>query len=128
MNDIAQAVAAAQQLLASYEAAHPEQRDPLAATPIDALVAWRGIAVERFHPADAPPGTLGWLEPGEDLIWLSISLDEPVRRFTLAHELGHWVLHRRVGDQPGAAAQQRSGCTAEDIEATLAADMAEDEL
>ncbi|HEY7354916.1 MAG TPA: ATP-dependent helicase [Ktedonobacterales bacterium] len=132
MNDIAQAVAAAQQLLASYATAHPEDHDPLAATPIDVLVAWQGIAVERFHPADAPPGTLGWLEPGEDLIWLSISLDEPVRRFTLAHELGHWVLHRRVGGQPSGALSivpdQPARCTAEDIEAYLAEEMAEDEL
>jgi superfamily I DNA/RNA helicase/Zn-dependent peptidase ImmA (M78 family) len=136
MNDIAQAVAAAQQLLASYEAAHPEQSDPLAATPIDAVVAWQGVAVERFNPLDAPPGTLGWLEPGEDLIWLSISLDEPVRRFTLAHELGHWLLHRRAGGQasgsletlPFAAASQRAACTAEDVEAYLAAGLAEDEL
>ncbi len=128
MNDIAQAIAAAQQLLASYEAAHQEQSDSLAATPIDVMVDWQGIEVERFNPMDAPPGTLGWLEPGEDLIWLSMSLDEPVRRFTLAHELGHWVLHRRVGGQNGGALDQPAGCTTEDVEAYPPAEPGEDEL
>jgi superfamily I DNA/RNA helicase len=136
MNDIAQAVAAAQQLLASFEATRPEQRDPLAATPIDEIAGWQGVAVERFHPADAPPGTLGWLEPGEDLIWLSISLAEPVRRFTLAHELGHWVLHRRLAGQPGGSLSgivptgdgQPEGCTVEDVEAYVDAGLGEDEL
>jgi len=136
MNDISQAVAAAQQLLASFETTRPEQRDPLAATPIDEIAAWQGVAVERFHPADAPPGTLGWLEPGEDLIWLSISLAEPVRRFTLAHELGHWVLHRRLAGQPSGSlsgilptgADQPEGCTAEDVEAYVDAGLGDDEL
>ncbi|HEY7355024.1 MAG TPA: UvrD-helicase domain-containing protein, partial [Ktedonobacterales bacterium] len=53
-------------------------------------------------------------------------------RFTLAHELGHWVLHRRVGGQPSGALSivpdQPAGCTTEDIEAYLAEEMAEDEL
>ncbi len=136
MNEIAQAVAAAEQLLARFEAAQPEPRDPLAATPIDELAAWQGVAVERFNPVDAPSGTLGWLEPGEDLIWLSMSLDEPVRRFTLAHELGHWVLHRRLAGQPSGAlsesaaaeADAPAGCTADDVEAYLDAGLVEDEL
>jgi DNA helicase-2/ATP-dependent DNA helicase PcrA len=129
MNDLAQAVAAAQQLLASFAAAHPEYTDPLAATPIDALVAWQGVQVERFNPEDEAPGTLGWLQPGEDLIWLSESLAEPVRRFTLAHELGHWVLHRRVTSGPlSLSPDQPAGCTIEDLEAYLAEGLAEEEL
>ncbi len=132
MNDLTQAVAAARQLLADYQAAHPGLHDALAATPIDALVAWQGVAVERFNPMDAAPGTLGWLEPGEDLIWLSVSLDEPIRRFTLAHELGHWLLHRRASGSLGGAAltlsERRPACTAEDVEAYLAAGLLEDEL
>jgi DNA helicase-2/ATP-dependent DNA helicase PcrA len=136
MNDIAWATAAARQLLASFETALPEQRDLLAATPIDALVAWQGIAVERFHPVDYPPGTLGWLEPGEDLIWLGMFLDEPVRRFTLAHELGHWILHRRAsglagggpGAAPLAAPASYPACTDEDVEAYLDGGLLEDEL
>ncbi len=129
MNELAQAVAAAQQLLASFKAAHPEHADPLAATPIDALVAWQGVQVERFNPEDEAPGTLGWLQPGEDLIWLSESLAEPVRRFTLAHELGHWVLHRRTTSGPlPLVADKPAGCTLEDLEAYLADGLEEEEL
>jgi DNA helicase-2/ATP-dependent DNA helicase PcrA len=136
MNDLAKAQAAAQQLLASYEAAHPEAAGLPAATPIDAIVAWQGVVVERFNPLDYPPGTLGWLEPGEDLIWLSMALDEPVRRFTLAHELGHWLLHRPagasaggvLGSVPAQEPESRAACTQEDVEAYLDGGWLEDEM
>ncbi|HKT39616.1 MAG TPA: UvrD-helicase domain-containing protein, partial [Ktedonobacterales bacterium] len=64
--------------------------------PVDALVAAIGLDVARFSSA-LHPGTLGFLEPGEELIFLRSGLAEPVRRFTLAHELGHAVLHRTDG-------------------------------
>ncbi len=64
--------------------------------PVDTLVAAIGLDVARF-PAALHPGTLGYLEPGEELIFLRAGLTEPVRRFTLAHELGHAVLHRTDG-------------------------------
>ena len=64
--------------------------------PVDALVAAIGLDVARFTAA-LHPGTLGYLEPGEELIFLRSGLAEPVRRFTLAHELGHAVLHRTDG-------------------------------
>jgi superfamily I DNA/RNA helicase/CRISPR/Cas system-associated exonuclease Cas4 (RecB family) len=64
--------------------------------PVDALVAAIRLDVARFSPA-LHPGTLGYLEPGEELIFLRAGLPEPVRRFTLAHELGHAVLHRTDG-------------------------------
>jgi superfamily I DNA/RNA helicase/Zn-dependent peptidase ImmA (M78 family) len=73
-----------------------------AATPVDALVAALGLDVATF-PAAAHPGTLGYLEPGEDLIFVRAGLAEPVRRFTLAHELGHAVLHRGSGAAAEAA-------------------------
>ncbi|HEU4784003.1 MAG TPA: UvrD-helicase domain-containing protein, partial [Ktedonobacterales bacterium] len=63
---------------------------------VDALVAAIGLDVARFSPG-LHPGTLGYLEPGEELIFLRSGLAEPVRRFTLAHELGHAVLHRSDG-------------------------------
>ncbi|HEX6543191.1 MAG TPA: UvrD-helicase domain-containing protein, partial [Ktedonobacterales bacterium] len=63
---------------------------------VDALVGALGLDVARF-PAALHPGTLGYLEPGEELIFLRSGLSEPVRRFTLAHELGHAVLHRNDG-------------------------------
>jgi superfamily I DNA/RNA helicase len=52
-----------------------------------------GFAVATYH-VSAHPGTLGFLEPGEDLIFLRAGLPEPARRFTLAHELGHALMHR----------------------------------
>lgn len=79
--------------------------DADAPIPLDALVAELGLTVasfdERLHP-----GVLGYLEPGEDLIFLRADLTETMRRFTLAHELGHALLHRRSGlaAEIGAAA------------------------
>ncbi|HEY7849473.1 MAG TPA: ImmA/IrrE family metallo-endopeptidase, partial [Ktedonobacterales bacterium] len=67
-----------------------------APTPLEALAARLGLATETFDPA-LYPGALGFLEPGEDLIFIRANLAEPVRRFTLAHELGHVALHRREG-------------------------------
>ncbi len=70
--------------------------------PVDALVEAIGLDVARFPPA-LQPGTLGYLEPGEELIFLRSGLPEPVRRFTLAHELGHAALHRNDGMAARAA-------------------------
>jgi ATP-dependent DNA helicase UvrD/PcrA len=64
--------------------------------PVDELVEALGLDVARFNPA-LHPGTLGYLEPGEDLVFLRAGLPEAARRFTLAHELGHAVLHRNDG-------------------------------
>lgn len=71
-------------------------------TPLDELVAWLGFHVETFHPDDEPDGTYGYVDPDEDerLIWLRRNLPETLRRFTLAHELGHVILHCH-GNQPG---------------------------
>ncbi len=137
MHDLLQARVAARQLLARYEAAHPNQQAiSLAPTPIDDVIAWLGLEVEQFNPLDHPPGTLGWLEPGEDLIWLAMHLEAPVRRFTLAHELGHWVLHRQPESSPSGALDMpaflvESGlaaCTDEDIEAYVGESALEDEM
>ncbi len=64
-------------------------------TPLDELVNWLGLRVETFHPDDEPPGTYGYVDPdeSENLIWLCRGLPETLRRFTLAHELGHVILH-----------------------------------
>ena len=86
------AVAAARHLLLLYKAEHPAWTDTR--TPVDDLVSWAGLQVETFHVKDYPEGTYGFLEPDEDLIWLCRTLPESLRRFTLAHELGHAVLHR----------------------------------
>jgi DNA helicase-2/ATP-dependent DNA helicase PcrA len=91
----ATAVAAARELLQDYKAEHPGWTDDT--TPVDDLVSWLDIEVETFHPNDYPPGTYGFLEPGENLIWLCRDLSSSLRRFTLAHELGHAKLHRDAG-------------------------------
>jgi superfamily I DNA/RNA helicase len=64
---------------------------------IDALLNQLELEIAPFHPAARGTGALGWLEPGEDLIFVRDDLPEPVRRFTLAHELGHALLHRADG-------------------------------
>src|SRR4030088_1897850 len=87
----AAAEAAAHQLLLHFKVEHPQWQDDK--TPLDSLANWLGIAVETFHPNDCPAGTYGFLEPGEDLIWLCRDLSAPLRRFTLAHELGHAAFH-----------------------------------
>jgi len=86
------AVVAARELLQGYKAEHPGWTDDR--TPVGDLVSWLGLEVETFHPNDYPQGTYGFLEPGEDLIWLCRDLSSSLHRFTLAHELGHAVLHR----------------------------------
>src|SRR5712691_6447090 len=101
------AIMAARELLQGYKAQHLGWI--VDRTPVDDLVSWLGLEVETFHPNDYPQGTYGFLEPGEDLIWLRRDLSFSLHRFTLAHELGHAVLHRdgdygkqwsRVGTSP----------------------------
>ncbi len=76
-----------------FRAAFPTWNDDQ--TPIDDVVTWLGLQVETFHPASRPEGTYGYVDPDENehLIWLCRSLPETLRRFTLAHELGHALLH-----------------------------------
>src|SRR6266566_917793 len=93
----AEAETAARQLLQNFKKAHPGWENDK--TPVDAVVTWYGLEVTTFNPDDQPQGTYGWLEPGEDLIWLCRDLPETLNRFTLAHELGHAVLHRSRGEQ-----------------------------
>src|SRR5437016_12267825 len=86
------ATAAARELLQGYKGEHLGWTDDR--TPVDSLVSLLALEVETFHPNDYPQGTYGFLEPGEDLIWLCRDLSSSLHRFTLAHELGHAVLHR----------------------------------
>jgi ATP-dependent DNA helicase UvrD/PcrA len=84
----------ARRLLVAYHAAVPSWQGEI--VPLDALAAWLGLDVETFNPDDYPPGTFGFLDPQERLIWLCRGLPLTLRRFTLAHELGHAILHRRL--------------------------------
>ncbi len=87
----------ARQLLRSFRASHPQWRDDC--TPLHEITRWLDLEVETFHYGDQPEGTFGFLDPGENLIWLRRNLPETLRRFTLAHELGHAMLHRKVTPQ-----------------------------
>ena len=80
-------------LLDEYRLTHPQWRDDR--TPIDEIVHWSGLQIETFHPDDYEVGVHGFVDPDEDerLIWLRRDLPEAFRRFTLAHELGHVILH-----------------------------------
>src|SRR5947209_17763507 len=88
-----QAETAARLLLRHFQLAHPQWSDDR--TPVDEIVSWLGLHVTTFYPGDYAPGTYGFIDSDEDegLIWLSRNLSETFRRFTLAHELGHAILH-----------------------------------
>lgn len=83
----------AQVVLHHFHAAFPMWQDDQ--TPVDELAAWLGLYVETFRPETRPEGTYGYVDPDENehLIWLCRGLPETLRRFTLAHELGHTLLH-----------------------------------
>ncbi|WP_376795576.1 UvrD-helicase domain-containing protein [Thermogemmatispora sp.] len=85
------AIQAARYLRQRYRHYQPSRAGE--ALPLDELIAWLELVIVTFHPADYPPGTYGFLEPEDNLIWLCRNLPETQRRFTLAHELGHLVLH-----------------------------------
>lgn len=89
-----EAVEAARDLLQRFRAAHPSWQNDQ--TPLEELAGWLGCEIATFHPDDYPSGTYGFLEPGEPLIWLCRDLSPTLRRFTLAHELGHVILHSHI--------------------------------
>lgn len=89
-----EAVEAARDLLRRFQAANPAWQDDQA--PLEDIASWLGCELATFHPDDHPGGTYGFLEPGELLIWLCRDLPATLRRFTLAHELGHVVLHSHL--------------------------------
>src|SRR5712692_5788228 len=87
----------ARQLLQSFRESHPQWHDDC--TPLDEITRWLDLEVETFHAGDYVEGTFGFLDPQENLVWLRRDLPEMLRRFTLAHELGHAMLHRKVAPQ-----------------------------
>ncbi len=104
MSPRSEVVEAARDLLRSFKREYPAWQDD--STPLEQIASWLGCEIETFHPDDYPGGTYGFLEPGELLIWLCRDLPETLRRFTLAHELGHVVLHSHIAtghDLPSGA-------------------------
>src|SRR5947209_15630558 len=92
-----QAVEAARQVLQSFREGHTQWTDDK--IPLDKLAVWLGLNIANFDPDDYPKGTYGFLEPGENLIWLNRKLPDGMLRFTLAHEIGHAILHRQPEQQ-----------------------------
>jgi DNA helicase-2/ATP-dependent DNA helicase PcrA len=93
------AEAAARLLLRYFQEERPQWSDEQ--TPLDEIVSWLGLHVATFYPEDYQEGTYGFVDPDEDenLIWLRRDLPETLRRFTLAHELGHVVLHSQRNER-----------------------------
>src|SRR5947208_8427514 len=107
---------AARLLLQHFGQAHPDWRDEQ--TPLDAIAEWLGLDIATFHAADYPKGTYGFIDPdeGENLIWLLRDMTETFRRFTLAHEIGHVVLHchhQHIAPMLGTLATQLAALEAE---------------
>src|SRR5689334_15435581 len=127
---------AARQLLLLLAAERPAPDN--AATLVDTLAERLGLDVAHFHPAGRRSGTLGWLEPGERLIYVREGLSEASRRFTLAHEIGHAVLHRPGGMESLIARAPVAGteggeqwppeCDGADLDTPLDSLWSEDEL
>ncbi|HEV2579710.1 MAG TPA: UvrD-helicase domain-containing protein, partial [Ktedonobacteraceae bacterium] len=109
---------AARQILAAFREHNPAWQGEL--LPLDTLVAWLDLDVATFSPDDYPEGTFGFLDPQERLIWLCRDLPPALHRFTLAHELGHAILHRQAmpleqGSQQDHAATRDDPCQEEDV-------------
>ncbi|HEV2236869.1 MAG TPA: UvrD-helicase domain-containing protein, partial [Ktedonobacterales bacterium] len=131
MDDLARPRLAAERALRWWagQRAAPAEQPSAIAMDIDALLAQLGLEVAPFHHDSRARGALGWLEPGEDLIFIRDDLPEPVRRFTLAHELGHALLHRADGPQrlpDDAAAPWRAAPLDEPADDAAAADLCDD--
>src|SRR5579872_7075101 len=87
----------ARRLLRSFRESHPQWQNDC--TPLNEITGWLDLEVATFHSDDEPEGTYGYLDQVENLIWLRRDLPERLRRFTLAHELGHAMLHRKLAPQ-----------------------------
>ncbi|GCE25868.1 DNA helicase [Dictyobacter alpinus] len=99
--------AAARLVLSKYRQAHPLWTDD--ETPIDDLASWLGLNIATFDVKDYAHGTYGFMDPDEeeDLVWICRRLAETFRRFTLAHEIGHALLHCRGGSRFHALTAQQ---------------------
>ena len=89
--------ATARLILNAYRKAHPWWTDNI--TPIDDVASWLQLEVATFDAQSYEPGTFGFMDADEEenLVWICRDLTETLRRFTLAHEIGHALLHCQDG-------------------------------
>ncbi len=88
--------------------------------PIEEYIDSLGKLSICLYHQDDHPGIWGYLDvssPQDPIIWVSAAISQYRKNFTLAHELGHWLLHQddRI----------TSGCGAEDFD--LSAVLSNDE-
>ena len=68
--------------------------------PVDVVGLIQALGL-RFNRAPLHPKISGMIEKWSDTYLITVNQSDPLtrRRFTAAHELGHWVLHRDlIGD------------------------------
>lgn len=69
-----------------------------APVPLDALVQSQDLSVQFGHLPSGQSNIAGFIRLSERKIYVNVA-DAPRRQtFTIAHELGHWVLHRQLLD------------------------------
>jgi Zn-dependent peptidase ImmA (M78 family) len=80
-----------EQLLASAEVKCPP-------VPVDELIRAQGVEIAKKRFDDETSGLI-YVDPksGHAVIGLNVSHSKTRQRFTLAHELGHFLLHKRSG-------------------------------
>lgn len=90
------------ELLAKYKAQSPEQP-----VDIESLIVNVGLGLEPA--ANLPPNISGHIscENGRYVVRANGTEHEYRRRFTMAHELGHFVLHRSILDEAGGVNDSR---------------------
>ena len=77
---------------------HAVGNRPLDPTPVVDIAEDLGYTVFRFDPGRNTKMILGAFDHDKKLIYVNNSLPPEEQRFTIAHEIGHAVLHSDVGD------------------------------
>lgn len=74
---------------------------------VEALAENLGLAV--YSDADLSEGISGLIQRDDDGYAIKVSSNEHVyrRRFTMAHELGHYLLHKSILDEAGGTNDNR---------------------
>ena len=77
------------------------ERYRLLTVPVDVLLLAEKMGIQVFKATFEDEGISGGTEKISERrgkIWVNRFESEPRQRFTIAHEIGHWVMHMRSGD------------------------------